>query len=392
MRVAYVCADPGVPVFGSKGASIHVQAVLRSLVARGFEVHLVAARPGGPPPEALAGVRVHRLPASSARDTAAREHEQQAADAAVASVLDGLTAQHRLDLVYERYSLWGRTATAWARRTGTPSVLEVNAPLVEEQARHRELVHRAAAEDVARSALSAADVVVCVSDAVAAWARTQACSPARVHVVPNGVDTERVRPAGRPVTPASSTPFVLGFVGTLKPWHGTTTLLDALALLQHDDPGAYRLLLVGDGPERDTVRAHAGRIGVQHLVEHTGAVHADEVPGLLQRMDVGVAPYPQLSGFYFSPLKVLEYLAAGLPVVASRIGQIPDLLDGGALGTLVDPGSPAALARAVADLRADEPRRRELRTTARTAVLRRHTWDDVVDRVLSLAAPGRAAA
>ena len=383
MRVAYVCTDPGVPVFGSKGASVHVQAVLRALVGRGHEVHLVASRLGGEVPDDLDTVRVHRLPVASGRG-AERERALQAADAAVGAVLDRLADGVPLDLVYERYALWGRTATSWSRRHSTSSVLEVNAPLVEEQVRHRELVDRTGAEAVARSALSCASLVVCVSDGVAAWARARSQHPGAVHVVPNGVDAQRIAPASRPATPAAATPFVTGFVGTLKPWHGVTTLIDALAVLHRDEPGAHRLLLVGDGPERADVLARATRLGVRHLVEDTGPVAPAEVAAHLRRMDVGAAPYPPSSDFYFSPLKVLEYLAAGLPVVASRIGQIPDLLDGGALGSLVEPGSAQELASAVAELRRDEVRRRALRTVTRDAVLQRHTWDRVVDRVLAL--------
>ena len=396
MRIAYVCADRGVPVFGRKGASVHVQGVLGSLLARGHEVHLVAARVGDPQPDALAAVQVHELPPVAAPDTddgpAVRERVAQARDATIAGVLDGLASTAPFDLLYERCSLWGRTATAWAARTGTSSILEVNAPLVDEQARHRGLVDRAAAEAVAREACSSAAVVACVSGAVADWVRVRSAHPERVHVVPNGVDAARIRPSSRSVIAADERPFVLGFVGTLKSWHGVATLVDALHLLEREDPGAYRLLLVGDGPERERVLAQARRAGVSDLVEHTGAVHPDEVEALLHRMDVGIAPYPPLPDFYFSPLKVLDYLCAGLPVVASRLGQIPDLLEGGALGTLVRPGSAEDLADAIAVLRADEPRRAAVRTAAREAVLRRHTWDAVVDRLLALVPVGRPAA
>ena len=387
MRVGYVCTDPGVPVFGSKGASVHVQAVVRALLRRGDDVVVVAARTGGDPPADLAGVPVRLLPAVRRGEPAEREQAQQAADAAVARLLDEAGP---VDLIYERYALWGRTATAWAASRGVPSVLEVNAPLVEEQAQHRALVDRPAAEDVARSALSQAGTVVCVSEAVAAWARRRSARPGRVHVVGNGVDADRIRPPGRPVTAAGAAPFVLGFVGTLKPWHGVATLVEALALLDRSDPGGYRLLLVGDGPERASVLRLAEHLGVGPAVEHVGAVAPDAVGPLLHRMDVGVAPYPPLPGFYFSPLKVVEYLAAGLPVVASRLGQVPGLLAGGALGALVEPGDPGDLARAVAALRADEPRRRALRAQARAAVLAGHTWDAVVDRVLA-ASTGLAA-
>ena len=289
MRVAFVSTDPGVPVLGTKGASVHVQAVVRALLARGAHVDLVAARTGGDPPADLAGAAaagrlvLHALPRLRGDDPAARERYARRTDAAVADVLGGLEG---VSLVYERYALWGRTATRWARDRGTPSVLEVNAPLPEEQAVHRSLHDRGAADDVARSALAAATTVVAVSEPVAAWARSLSGRP--VHVVPNGVDVDLVTPG-----PGSGgDPLVVGFVGTLKPWHGVRHLVDALALLERDEPGAYRLLLVGDGPEAPALREQAHRLGVADLVEHTGSLTHAEVPAQLHRLDVGVAPYP----------------------------------------------------------------------------------------------------
>lgn len=384
MRVAYVCTDPGIPVWGSKGASVHVQAVLRELVRRGAHVDLVCAREGGTPPADLATVRVHRLPAVGRGPAAERERAAQRSDRAVADVLGALPPP---DLVYERYALWGRTATAWAAAAGVPSVLEVNAPLVAEQAAHRELADRAAAEAVAAEALGAAGVVACVSDAVADWVRASGRTHA-VLTVPNGVDTDAVVPAPRPTAPAGSDPFTVGFVGTLKAWHGVDVLLTALDRLHRTDP-SWRGLVVGDGPCGADLRAAAGR-----HVAFTGALAPADVLTHLHRMDVACAPYPDLPDLYFSPLKVVEYLAAGVPVVASAVGQLPRTLDGGRLGALVTPGDPADLARALAALRHDAARRAELGRAGRTAAVADHTWRAVVDRLLGAAldAPARAGA
>ncbi len=96
-------------------------------------------------------------------------------------------------------------------------------------------------------------------------------------------------------------------------------------------------------------------------------------------------PRTRRSGrFYFSPLKVYEYLAAGLPVIGSAIGEIPDVLDHGRLGRLVPPGDPAALADELVLLRRDHDERRRLRTATRQAALSRHSWAGVVDRSLAL--------
>lgn len=379
-RVAYVCTDPGIPAFGSKGASAHLQSVLRVLVRHGVQVDLVCARTGGPPPPDLAGVRVHLLPAVRGEDPAAREESARASDAAVPEVLDALHHDRPLDLVLERYSLWGRSGTRWAARRGVRSVLEVNAPLPEEQAEHRHLVGRREADEVAAAALGTATAAVCVTDAVADWARRTTPAPDRVHVVANGVDTRAVRPASADVVPATG-PFTLGFVGTLKPWHGVDVLVEATARLVAADPD-HRLLLVGSGPGAEPIARRCEELGIADHVEATGSVLPCEVPALLQRMDLAVAPYPSGRDCYFSPLKVYEYLAAGLPVVASSAGVLPTLLDHGRLGTLVPPGDVDALVDAVTALRADPGRRRRLRRAAVTAAAG-HDWSLVVGRVLA---------
>ena len=100
-------------------------------------------------------------------------------------------------------------------------------------------------------------------------------------------------------------------------------------------------------------------------------------------MDAAVAPYPMLDGFYFSPLKVYEYLAAGLPVVASRVGNLPEILDHGRLGVLVDPDDARGLADALATLRADPARRARLREQGRRRAVEQHDWSTVVHTALA---------
>ena len=383
MRIAYVCTDPGIPVFGRKGASVHAQATLTEFVRAGHEVHLLTPRAGGDP---LPGVSVHWLPSIGKGDAAARERRAQASDAHGADLLTDIAP----DLVYERYALWGRTATRWAAEHGIRSVLEVNAPLVAEQQRFRELVHLDEAEAVAHSALSLADTVVCVSEPVADWARATGARPGSVLVEPNGVDPARITLSPEPVTPAGSDCFTVGFVGTLKPWHGLDTLVDAVEpLLQADR--SWRLLLVGDGPVADTVRSRLTVAGLADRAELTGAVAPADVPAYLHRMDIACAPYPAGGDNYFSPLKVYEYLAAGVPVIASAVGQLPAALDHGRLGRLVLPGDAAALTEALADLRHDHDERARLRQLGRESVLARHTWQAIVRRVLAHDSSARAA-
>jgi glycosyltransferase involved in cell wall biosynthesis len=179
-------------VFGTKGASVHLQSVLTVLLEAGHEVHVLSHGPGT---SSIRWPRVctsTRCPWSVRADAARRERSARASDAALPALLDAIAP----GLVYERYALWGRTATAWARAITCRRMLEVNAPLPEEQARHRELVGAQAADLVAREAFAAADLVSCVSAPVAAWVR-RLCPQARTRVLANGVDPARITP--RPI-------------------------------------------------------------------------------------------------------------------------------------------------------------------------------------------------
>lgn len=383
MRIAYICCDPGIPVFGTKGASVHIQEVVRELRSIGHEVALYAVRSGKHIPDDLTDLELH-LEAVADVEPAEREQTQaRAAERIVSRVIaDGA------DLVYERYSLFSTALADITAATGVPGILEINAPLIDEQRRHRSLVDASGAAQVLRRQVAAARATVCVSDPVADWVcrRTADLSDTgagdiagRIHTVPNGVSVRRIQPQ-----PEDPDRLVVTFVGTLKPWHGVADLITAAALARQ----SWSLRIIGDGPEMDSLRAQAGRLGVE--ADFRGAVAPQDIPIHLAGSAIGVAPYPDLGGGeqqYFSPLKVLEYLAAGLAVVASDVGQIPQLLEDGSgrHGVLVAPSDPTALAAALDDLAACPDRRARMGRSGRLLAEERHSWRRTVDRILELA-------
>ena len=385
MRVAYISADPGVPVFGSKGCSVHVQEVVRAFVRQDARVHLVTCRAGGPRPPGLEDITLHQLPAPTG-DPAAREHRAQQLNRLVA---EALRSAGPFDLVYERYSLWSHAAMDWARAARVPGVLEVNAPLVSEQADHRNLVDRVGAERVAALVFARASLLVAVSEGVRHYLERCGVDPARIAVIPNGVDPDRFPVTREPRE--TDRQFTVGFLGTLKPWHGLSVLLDAFDRLSRRQ-GGCRLLVVGDGPERARLEAMTRDRGIEHQVVFTGQVSPAQVAGHLASMDCAVAPYEDLPGFYFSPLKVYEYLAAGLPVVASRVGELAGVIRPDDNGLLVTPGDAAALATALERLRRSPALRARLGRSARDAALQEHTWDARVRQIRDLAMRSRAEA
>lgn len=387
-RLAYVSADPGVPIFGRKGCSIHAQEVLRALSQRGARVELFSSSIEGGPLPGLEAISIHALPRPPRAEPAARE---QAALAVNEILRTRLETAGPFDFVYERYSLWSFAGMEYARSAFVPGLLEVNAPLIEEQAEYRVLVDRTAAEQVACRAFDAAAILLAVSDEVATYLDRFPEARRKIQVVPNGVRPERFPENIRPALPAAPGVFTVCFVGTLKAWHGVSVLVDAFARLRVKDP-LVRLLIVGDGPEREKISADVAARGLQEAVQFAGAVDPEAVPALLASSDVAVAPYPALPNFYFSPLKVYEYMAAGRAVVASRTGQVENLIEPGVNGLLVPPGDAGALVSALDQLRKDTALRERLGRTARARVMREHTWDAVAGRILILAgqqhAPG----
>ncbi len=377
MHIAYVSADRGVPTFGRKGSSVHVQEVVRALRGRGASVTLLTARTGGDPSDDLREVPVVHLPRPTSADRAERESESLGSNPAVAEALAGL---HACDAVYERYSLWSHAPMEWARASGLPGVIEVNAPLIDEDATHRGLVHRELAEQVARRAFDAATVILAVSAPVADWVASRTAHPERIAVVPNGVDPSRFAP--RPCSVAVPETLTVGFVGTLKPWHGVHVLVEAMAQLVPSAP-ALRLLIVGDGPCRRQLEDLVQARGLAHVTTFTGAVDPAAIPEILSRIDIGVAPYTDAAGCYFSPLKLYEYMAAGVAVVASRAGQVSEVVRNGVTGLLCRPADAAALAGALAELVAMPERRRALAIEARRVVIRHHTWDGIAASILA---------
>ena len=381
MRVAYICADPGIPVWGRKGCSIHVQEVLRAMKRLGAKIDLFAARLGGKPPKDLESIRVFTPLMFSKKEHLTREKHALAINSYFRSFLQ---KQSRYDLVYERYSLWNIAGMVYAKENGTPSILEVNSPLIEEQIKYRKLINKNNAEAVARIVFNKATYLFAVSNEILEYLKNYTNVDNRAYVLENGIRADRFPTKITPSVSSQQNYFTVGFVGTLKKWHGLTYLIEAFSTFHNFIPNS-RLLIIGDGPEKDNILKDVKERNLSEAVCFYGAVNPDEIPGLLASMDVATAPYPNQDNFYFSPLKIFEYMAAGLPTVASEIGQIPRIIKSGENGLLVKPGDSKALTSALLKLYFDKTLSEKLGLEARSLVLNKYTWNKIVNRMFSIA-------
>lgn len=363
-RLAVLSTDPGIAWGATKGAAVHLAELTGALARRIESVDVLVAKTLSP--DAPTGVTVEVLPGPGKGATVA---VRLAGDEKRAAWLVERLAGSRPAALYERFALHTQAGSLAAATLGIPHVVELNAPLVEEARRYRTLDEPEAAERLERAVLSRADVVLAVSRPLAAHA--ERLGARRVAVVPNGVDLRRFPP--RP----GAGPPVAVFLGTLRPWQGLQVMADAWRILGQDAPP---LLVVGDGPGREVLEA----VGAEII----GAVPHDAVPAQLARAGIGLAPYVPGGPAWFSPLKLFEYLGAGLAVVAADLPGVVDIVGNrGDVAVVVPQGSAEALAAAVSGLVSDEARRATLGQAGRQLVAANHTWDHRASAVVDLVAP-----
>lgn len=365
MRILYCAIDQTVP--GTTGGSIHVAAVAEGLAALGHEVHVLAQPGPGGFPRGRAAWHAMAPPLG-------RRELRWLRRGAVAEVVRA----RRPDVVIERYYNFGGEGIVAAATHGAVPALEVNAPVVDYAGSPKARLDRALLLEPMRRwrehVCRLADVVITPSAAIVPdWIR-----PERLLTIEWAADTTRFRPGAPGPAPFARKPgdVVAIFAGAFRAWHGAHHLVDALRLVHQAGGHRLALVLAGDGPELPLVREKAaGLAGVTIL----GAIPHEAMPATLAAADIGVAPFdvaahpPLALDFYWSPLKVFEYMASGLPVVAPRIPRLAGLVEDGREGLLYDPPAPPALAAALESL-LDDGRRAALGRAARERAEREYSW------------------
>ncbi|CAN5479864.1 MAG: glycosyltransferase family 4 protein [Chloroflexi bacterium] len=204
----------------------------------------------------------------------------------------------------------------------------------------------------------------------------------KLRMVRCGVDLSVFR-AGRP-TDLSAPPIIV-CVASLQPQKGHRVLLDALHLLRGRGID-LSCVLVGDGPEREALIANAERLGLRDAVTFAGSQPQGRVAEILQAADVAIQPSITLPSGKMEgiPVALMEALASGLPVVASRLSGIPELVRHEETGLLVPEGDAPALADALERLLLDGSLRERLSDAGRQAVVRQYDLDENAERLRDL--------
>jgi glycosyltransferase involved in cell wall biosynthesis len=364
MRVLYCAIDQTVP--GTTGGSVHVTAVAEGLAALGHDVHVLVTPGTDPFPRGT--VRWIAMPPP----LGARQLRWMRS-----SAVRRLARDLRPDVIIERYYNFGGEGIMAAGAIGARTVLEVNAPVIDHPGSSKSLIDRALVVEPMRrwrERISAtADLIVTPSAAILPPG-TPASKVVRLEW---GADTERFRPDAGGTPPfARPAPIVALFAGAFRSWHGAIHLARAIKALRRRGRSDIGAVFVGDGPELAAVKHEAAGLS---NVTFMGAVAHARMPSHLAAADIGVAPFdvgahqPLALGFFWSPLKIFEYMASGLPVVAPAVDRIPTLVGHEQEGLLYDPSLTDALADAL--VRLTDPRLREaLGSAARERAVREYSW------------------
>jgi glycosyltransferase involved in cell wall biosynthesis len=381
VKLLYVASDQRVP--GKTGGSVHVEEVARGLAARGHEVHVLALPGDGRTSGALPPYELHasRL---LFEHRAFRWTEKRRVEA--------LLERLGIDAVLERYYNFGGEGVRAAHTRGVPSILEVNSPIRDhpgsfKAALDRLLLVRPLAR-LRRDLVSKASALVTPLPSIV----PEEVPASKVHRVHWGANVDRFRPDGpvkRLAIPERAK--VVVFSGSFRPWHGADLLVRAAARVRARDPEAF-FLFVGSGPSWEESRALARSLGIEDAVLFTGPVAYEEMPSVLRNASIGVAPYQpsrlgQMKlGFYWSPLKIFEYMATALPVICLDVPPLAEVVRPEQEGLLVAEGEEDALAAAIGRLLADPARARSMGRAGRERVVAHFSWQhhcEELDRILS---------
>jgi alpha-maltose-1-phosphate synthase len=388
-RVLYVAS--GIVLPGNSGGSTHVVEVAEGLSQLGYEVQVMALRHGTPRDAAglIAGRRPIRLPLPKYLSLAGFNTMREAG------------RRFQPDVVMERYYNFAGTGIAYAHRSGLPSVLEVNALMVDPAGTKKDLIDRR----LLNGALRSWAVRQCE------WA-TRIITPLNTTVppeiprekiveVPWGANVDLFNPdltrlretelagARRSLRIPAAAPVVL-FSGSFRHWHGVIDFADAAEIVHGQRPDAV-FLMVGAGPMLDEVKDRVRAKGLEESFRFTGAVPYLDMPLYLSLGTVGVAPFRvsahrplQEAGFYWSPLKVFEYMASGLPVVTLDISPLNEMVRSGSEGLLFHEGNIQELARLITALLNDPVSARRLGERGRKRVVERYSWRRHCERLDSV--------
>ncbi|MEW6241654.1 MAG: glycosyltransferase family 4 protein [Chloroflexota bacterium] len=371
-RVLYTAFDI---VPSPKGASTHILHNLRGLVNRTYEVHLITPSDGILPLEdSIEGARVTRIRQDLTQNFLARAtHFGQA-------VSNHLTLHHEYDVVHYR-NIWdGLFIAQNKKRFGYKTLFEVNGlPSIELKYHYpgidSALLLKIKEQEIA--ALHLSDAIICPSHVTRDYIASLGVDRKRVTAIPNGVSPSDFSPSPLP-TREGRVPVLL-YIGTLADWQGLEVVIKALPKILEHQQVQLRIVGRGRSRQRKFLSKQIRRLGVEGSVVVQSAVPHHEIPARIAESDICLAPLGLNDRNVTQgacPIKVLEYMAAGRPMIASNLPIVRELAREDVDALLFSPNDPDDLARQVLALLNDFELSKRLAGSASARALTKFTWHE----------------
>lgn len=250
------------------------------------------------------------------------------------------------DFIYDRYITFNAGTVLASKVMGVPLFLEVNSPLSLERGVEpdEKLTFRTISLFIEKWVCSHSTRTIVVSTPLKDYLKSIGVPANKCLIMPNGANPERFSPRPKNFTLLSDlgipkNNFVIGFTGIMRTWHGLDLLLSAVAKIKKAGAN-ISLLIVGDGPYRRKLVENIKEFGLEGTVYITGIIPHGLVPEYISLFDVAVSP---MATFYASPMKVLEYMALGKPVIVPATPNFIDIIDDGINGLTFKDGNTHSL-------------------------------------------------
>lgn len=289
--------------------------------------------------------------------------------------------QQQPDILFYRLEFLLFSGMYLAKRFDLPMVLEVDCPPVYENGNFygKDFLHiPILPQKLELANLKQADAVIAISNELKNYYVSQGISSEKIFVMPNGADHRKFVPRAKSKRLLEkyklNDKVVVGWVGSLFGWSGIENLIEMAKQVMRLRPNVH-FMLVGGGQSKEFFEQHLKKDEFEDRVVLPGTVPFDQVPEYLSCMDIVLAPYPKLDFWYPSSMKVFEYMSSGKAVLASKVGQLKEIITDGENGYLFEPDDIKDLTEKVLKL-VDEPKKRHsFGDNARKTVLQKYTWD-----------------
>jgi glycosyltransferase involved in cell wall biosynthesis len=295
--------------------------------------------------------------------------------------------KHKPDLVYERLAWLQSSGSVAAKKYGIKHIVEVNAPYEEEVTSFdgARSLYEKRGRAILQSVFSNAHRIITVSQALGDYLiKRYRADSRKVMVTPNAVNVdefvadESIRNEVRG-TYGLSGHRVIGFVGSIFPYHGVDTLITAFAAFRKAGHPDWKLMIVGDGYLIPALKEQAAQLQCAEHVVFTGPVPSQQVASYISAMDICVQAK---CNWYSSPVKIFEYGGMGKPVIAPDTGPVNEVMDRERDGYIVI-SDPPQIAAAFSKVAGDYPDAVARGKHFQDKVLKQYTWNNVVEKILS---------